>query len=242
MVQLITFLVVVAALVALVLQNLSPVLGLVVLGQTTPALPLAVWLLCAIAIGALCTLLIYQLVPTQRTYRPMGKRLSNPPPEPTNRFVDAPDEPVSNRFQSPPNQASSARNAYDRDWNDFKAPEQWEDWGQQPAQPSAGQQPAASDYRSSSDDTMRDIESGWGEDDYEASGRFSHRRNAGPDQGWDNREDYPERPATRSYEEGWLYGNEADSEGPEQDAPPPEEDVYDANYRVIIPPYESKND
>ena len=76
MVQLITFLVVVAALVILVLQNLSPAMVLVVLGRSTVALPLSLWLLMAIATGVLSTLLIYQLVPQERAYRPMGQRFA----------------------------------------------------------------------------------------------------------------------------------------------------------------------
>lgn len=236
MVQLIVFLLVVVALVILVLQNLSPVLSLVVLGQPTVALPLSLWLLGAIAIGTLCTVVIYQLVPQRRTYRPMGKRLSDPVSEPaaTNRFVDA---PPSDRFQSPTASQTGpqAQNPYDSDWENFRAPEQWDDWGQQQ---SSGRftdspRPASGD---AVDDTVRDIESGWGDDDYAQSGRYATRRQ----EGWQGRED--ER--TRSYEEGWIYGDDAQSEPPiaEEPAPPPEEseDVYDANYRVIIPPYEGK--
>lgn len=255
MVQLITFLLVVAALVTLVLQNLSPVIGLVVLGRATLELPLAVWLLIAIAIGALCTLIIYQLVPGKRTYRPMGKRLSDPPPpEPTTRFMDTPSEPAPNRVQSETNapepSPNTSQNPYDNDWNDFKAPEQWEDWGQQTATAdyeSRDRRPSAP-----TDEAMRDIESGWGEDDYEASGRYASRRDPGPDMGWDNRQGYPadtERPSTRTYDEGWLYGNDSGAEQPVEGRPEPgepqpedpDEDVYDANYRVIIPPYDPKD-
>lgn len=240
MVQLITFLLVVVALVVLVLQNLSPVLSLVVLGRSTLALPLAVWLLCAIAIGGLCTLIIYQLVPSKRPYRPMGKRLSDPPsPAPSNRFVDA---PAAN--QTPiggPSPNSSQQNPYDRDWDEFRAPEQWDEWGQQTASAPRDNPPSTA-----TDDAMQDIESGWGEDDYENSGRFAARR-TGSDIGWDERQEYPEDagPAPRTYEEGWLYGNDAAEEprDPAEPGVPPsgDEDVYDANYRVIIPPYDTKD-
>lgn len=245
MVQLITFLLVVAALVILVLQNLNPVLSLVVLGQSTLALPLAVWLLCAIAIGALCSLIIYQLVPSKRPYRPMGKRLSDPPPAPPpNRFVnapmDGPNDPVANRSPEP------TQNPYDRDWDEFRAPEQWEDWGQQ----TAASAPRDNQPRPSTDDAMRDIESGWGDDDYENSGRFASRQNAGPEDRNDGQNyaaDNPERPSTRTYDEGWLYGSDdvepgagAQSEEPGQGES--DEDVYDANYRVIIPPFDTKNE
>ena len=194
MVQLIVFLLVVVALVSLVLQNLSPVLSLVVLGQPTVALPLSLWLLGAIAIGILCTVIIYQLVPQRRTYRPMGKRLSDPVSEPaaTNRFVDsAPD-----RFQSPPPSSAQDQNPYDSDWENFRAPEQWDDWGQQQSSGRFTDRPGPAG--DAVDDTVRDIESGWGDDDYAQSGRYATRRQ----EGWEDSGD--ERP--RTYEEGWLYG------------------------------------
>ncbi len=250
MVQLITFLLVVAVLVTLVLQNLNPVLGLVVLGRSTFELPFAVWLLGAIAIGGLCTLVIYQLAPKKRPYRPMGRRLSEPPP--TDRFTDTPHEP-GNRFQSQTEGQGMAaaasqtppQNPYDRDWEEFRAPEQWEDWGQQTVSSDTGHRPSPT-----ADDTMRDIESGWGDDDYETSGRFAAKRNSGPGRDWDSTDAYngPEGASTQTYDEGWLYGNDS-TEEPDTDAPQnapqsetADENVYDANYRVIIPPYENKND
>lgn len=253
MVQLIAFLLVVAALVILVLQNLSPVLPLVVLGSSVGALPFSVWLLGAIAIGVLCTLLIYQLVPQKRTYRPMGKRLSDPAPEPTNRFVDSPSpsDSSSTRFQP------ERQNPYDNDWETFKAPEQWDDWGQQQGYASSydsRERPSAS-AGDSVDDAVRDIESGWENDNYEA--RYSSRQDAGPDIGWDDRGvsydneqgAYGSERSPRTYDEGWLYGNDANEGEPARPAEPEEpqpedseDDVYDANYRVIIPPYDAKND
>ncbi|MEM6254813.1 MAG: hypothetical protein AAF821_18000 [Cyanobacteria bacterium P01_D01_bin.156] len=244
MVRIIAFLVVVAALVTLVLQNLTPVLGLVVLGQTTVELPLAVWLLGAIAVGAMCTLVMYQLVPQKKAYRPMGKRLSDPPP--ANRFVDS-EPPIANQVQPPAGGADTGRNPYDRDWDNFRAPEQWEDWGQQSAAADYG--PRDRSNMPSDDDAMRDIESGWEEEDYQASRRFVDRQEPSrPDTGWDDR-DYPaeggEQP--RSYEEGWLYNNSSgveSRESVEEESPRAEEaneDVYDANYRVIIPPYDTKD-
>lgn len=251
MVQLITALLIVVALVILVLQNLSPVLGLVVLGRATIELPLAVWLLVAIALGAFLALIIYRLVPKKRAYRPMGERLSDPPPEPSNRFVDSPSDRFSTAAPAAP-AAPPARedsNPYDSDWENFKAPEQWEDWGQQrSADYAARDMPRTGDTVG---ETVRDIESGWEDDDYDASGRFASRQEAGPDIGWraesDYREQPPDRPASRTYEEGWLYGNDAAEESsataePGEPQPEePEEDVYDANYRVIIPPYDAKD-
>ena len=250
MVQLITAFLIVVVLVILVLQNLSPVLGLVVLGRPTIELPLAVWLLVAIALGAFLALIIYRLVPQKRAYRPMGERLSDPPPEPTNRFVDAPSDRFTNA--APSAAGSTTRedsNPYDSDWENFKAPEQWEDWGQQRSADYSGQEmPRTGDTVG---DAVRDIESGWEDDGYDTSGRFAARQETGPDIGWHERGDYrdpqADRPASRTYEEGWLYGSDAAEESaatPEPGEPQPEdpdEDVYDANYRVIIPPYDAKD-
>lgn len=253
MVQLVVFLLVVAALVILVLQNLSPVLSLVVLGSSVGMLPFSVWLLGAIAIGVLCTLIIYQLTPQRRAYRPIGKRLSEPTPEPT-RFVDTPGREPTSRHQ--PSDSSERQNPYDSEWETFKAPEQWDDWG--PQQPS----PRVTSYQESPGtvvgdsvgDAFRDIESGWGDDDYETSARYASRQEPGSDIGWDKDNAYSSQSAeqpestyeARTYEEGWLYGNDA-LDDPSSTAEPDEpqledsEDVYDANYRVIIPPYDAND-
>ncbi len=256
MVQLIALLLLVAALVILVLQNLTPVVGLVVLGVSVGALPVSVWLLGAIATGVLCTLIIYQLVPQKRAYRPIGKRLSDPAPEPT-RFVNPPvDTPMgmpdarssnapSGRFQQ-----SDRQNPYDSDWENFRAPEQWDDWGQkQPSEYVASNRPRPS-VGDAVDDTFKDIESGWGDDDYETSARYASRQETSPDIGWDDSSAYDSSRVERlnyeprTYEEGWLYGNDAPEEPlgiaePGEPRPDdPDESVYDANYRVIIPPYD----
>ncbi|NEP61569.1 MAG: hypothetical protein F6K31_32230 [Symploca sp. SIO2G7] len=242
MVQLIAFLVIVAALVILVLQNLSPVLTLVVLGRSTIALPLSVWLLAAIALGGLWALIIYQLAPQRRAYRPMGQRLSEPPAPTANRFVTAPGD----RSQPLASEEAQRPNPYDSDWENFSAPEQWDDWGQQRV---SRQVPRAEDAVG---DTVRNIESGWEEDDYDAAARFTSRQEAGSDIGWrdddyDEQSHSSERLVARTYEEGWLYSNDsteasaAISEPGEPALEDPEDEAYDANYRVIIPPYESKD-
>ena len=254
MVQLIACLLVVAALVMLVLQNLSPVLSLVVLGNTVGALPFSVWLVGAIAIGMLSTLLTYQLVPQKRPYRPIGKRLNAPVPEPVNQFVDAPGD-SSKRSSSgdPPSQFQSPtdrQNPYDNDWESFKAPEQWDDWGQQRGaspRPSAGDAPRDS-VRDPIGNTVRDIESGWDDDNYDTSTRYVARQDTEPNIGWSEYTDQsappPNQPTSRVYDQGWLYNNDANDEPPsmaQPEEPSPEDEVYDANYRVIIPPYDAKD-
>ncbi|MEO0352619.1 MAG: hypothetical protein AAF282_21465 [Cyanobacteria bacterium P01_A01_bin.15] len=253
MVQLTIFFVVVAALLILVLQNLSPSLPLVVLGRSTGTLPLSLWLLIAIAVGSLCTLVIYQLVPKKRSYRPMGKRVGDDaPPEPVNRFVDmsgsnpsttAPsttDPSTTDRRQSrdetPPR--NERPTPYDSDWETFKAPEQWDDWGgrsgdafrDSPRGPSR-------DPGDPIDNTVRDIESGWGQDDYVPPPPPAYGDNT--DIGWESAQ------SPRTHDEGWLYGSEPPADppvSPEPEPPESSDDVYDASYRVIIPPYDAKDD
>ncbi|MEM1242549.1 MAG: hypothetical protein AAGI45_22190 [Cyanobacteria bacterium P01_H01_bin.26] len=247
MVQLTIFFVVVAALLILVLQNLSPSLPLVVLGRSTGTLPLSLWLLIAIAVGSLCTLVIYQLVPQKRPYRPMGKRIgNNAPPEPANRFVDMPgaNPPTTERGQPrdemPPRNEGPA--PYDSDWETFKAPEQWDDWGQQRADafrdsPRAPSRAPSTDPGDPIDNTVRDIESGWGQDDYVPPPPPAYGESA--DTGWESAQ------SPRTHDEGWLYGSEPPAEPPvsaESEPPESSDDVYDASYRVIIPPYDAKDD
>ena len=257
MVQLITLLLVVAALLILVLQNLTPVLALVVLGNSVGALPFSVWLLGAISIGALCTLLIYQLVPQKRAYRPMGRRLNDPESAPTSRFVDSSSPSRSSARRVDP--SSDRQDPYDNDWETFRAPEQWDDWGQQQTTAASRDSFEARPGPSVGDaigDAVKDIESGWGDDDYEASARYASRQDPGPDIGWDQhgayRSDRPDHPSSRTYEDGWLYGDNAPEGNPPENFPRPaepdktppaasEDEVYDANYRVIIPPYEGND-
>ncbi|NJO77382.1 MAG: hypothetical protein HC827_01920 [Cyanobacteria bacterium RM1_2_2] len=62
MVRVVLLLLIVGGLVAFAIQNLTPI-ALVVLGTRTLALPLAVWVLGALAAGALTTLLLSGFMP-----------------------------------------------------------------------------------------------------------------------------------------------------------------------------------
>lgn len=120
---------VLVALVILALQNLSLSLPLVVLGTPTGSLPLALWLVGAIAVGAICTLLIFWLVnlgqPPRSGYRPMGRRVPYPSdersaatetagwqssPEPSdNRYSDLSSDRPSDQPPQPPAAPASDR-------------------------------------------------------------------------------------------------------------------------------------
>ncbi|MEC4806788.1 MAG: hypothetical protein SAJ72_21230 [Jaaginema sp. PMC 1080.18] len=93
----VVLLIVIGSLVALVLQNWSPMLPLVVFGTTTIALPLAVWISGFIAAGILTSLLLQML-----NYRPSRPKTEStvpqaepdlPPPPPPRREMPQPPPP-----------------------------------------------------------------------------------------------------------------------------------------------------
>jgi hypothetical protein len=74
----------VAGLVVLAVQNTTPRLALVILGARTPVLPLAVWLLGAIALGALtAVVLITVTAPLSGAAPPSNRRRWQVKPEPS---------------------------------------------------------------------------------------------------------------------------------------------------------------
>lgn len=240
--RLLVWLVMLAALTILAVQNLSPAIPLVVLSSRTIALPLSFWLLGAIAIGALTTLLLYSLsqlaAPSRRPYRPMGQRLSSPPPDDdrVNRFSAATAERSNSRSESP------SPSAYDTDWESFRAPEQWDDWEQRPepdtvAQSTQGRSaPRAFQFKRqpySAADTVDEIESGW--ETYE-----TYAEDGIPYQGVSPVEETLDDIAAGWEAEAGPYPPSAptDYEPEEFETDDDQTDgVYDADYRVIIPPY-----
>lgn len=155
MLRIILFLIIVGGLTLFALQNISP-LPLVILGTQTQALPLSVWILGAIAAGALTTLVFAVLfrasnaiAPPRARSRPAAKRPlqqspNQPPPQSwTSRWGTSPEETEGNpgtysAYTSPaaPNfSASSAATANPRtsaagdDWEKVGRPvEEWDDW------------------------------------------------------------------------------------------------------------------
>ena len=186
--QIILLLVILGGLALLLLQNWSPVLPLVFLGLTTPALPLAVWILISLVAGASTSLAIASLFNLANYFaqpKPTKKRQFTPPPRP---------QPSSNTYSKQPAQESS--NSAD-DW--LEDPHNDQDW------------------------------------QYEENTQNS-----------DNADSYPQD--SRSYEvnnepksskrQGSVYSysyREPDSVKEKT------ESVYDADYRVLTPPYKSPN-
>ncbi|MEM8809817.1 MAG: hypothetical protein AAGF01_27675 [Cyanobacteria bacterium P01_G01_bin.38] len=283
--------VIIGLLAVLAVQNTAPPIALVVLGSRTAALPLSVWLLGAIAAGAVTTLLLYGFAnlatPARRTYQPIGQRIrssesdrSRTSSQRTDSQYAGSQHPKGNRLGTdppPPPSTIGRKNAYDTDWESFKAPERWDNWGEKPDPQRIAETKAEQAHRPpkrnfgfkrkpaySADASVDELESGW--DDYEpppqTGGSPVNDSLDDISAGWDKSpdasptQDY-ERPATRVYDSGSLYdapGREADEVISEDifddsedifgeatdDLEPAQvgpDGVYEADYRVIIPPY-----
>ncbi len=292
-------------LVILAVQNLSPMLTLVVLGAPTVTLPFSAWLLGSAAVGVLLALLISTLLrlatPSSRPYRPLGQRVRSDDGRPQDRSntdrldastaeydtsrdaytpgTDSPNPRATSSSQDRETfqqtsafvQPDLAADADGEDWDSYRSPSQWEDWGQQP-EPTATaadtteqrgfrfrQPPYAADravdelgagWEGYSDDPAYD-EQGYDSrsyDTYAEQGGSSGQNSYSDDyqdlaSGWDD----GSTPQPRVHPDGYLYGQSDRDEavGPPLDDAPLEEgpeDVYDADFRVIIPPYEPDRD
>jgi hypothetical protein len=266
---------IVLVLVILAIQNMAPPIALVILGKAILTLPLAVWLVGAIATGAILTLVIYGLAstsaPSRRPYRPLGQRI---PPEDDRRTASAhpgfdQESTASRRFTPDAQPAPGApRSAYDTDWESFKAPQQWDNWGERPDPQTVASQKTSQATQSkgffgfkrppnySVDASVSEIESGW--EDYPASPASARGGSDVADsldeisEGWDDEYGGEETP----YEETEYQAVDSsthrrddtvteeifkddDNLGPAQVGP---DGVYEADYRVIIPPYKPLKD
>lgn len=125
LIRMLVLLVVIGGLVALVLQNWSPVLPLVLFGTTTIALPFAVWISVFIGAGVLTSLLL-QLI----NYRP--KPTQNVRPAPPQAEPDLPPPPPRREMPKPPPsqqpQSDWETSLQSEDWTAQKTP-------QRPSQP-----------------------------------------------------------------------------------------------------------
>ena len=144
----VAFLLVTGGLVLFAVQNSSPWLSLTVFGVMIQPLPLSFWLVAAIAMGSFTTLFLVGLLnlygPERRPKSPRKSRTRAPSSSrgtasPYGRTAQ-PKANWSHPTESPPGSAGTdsipnpvgANQANDQDWDAFKPPEQWEDWGQRP--------------------------------------------------------------------------------------------------------------
>lgn len=208
-IRLILLLVVLGGLTLLLLQNWSPVLPLVFLGWQTQALPLAVWILLSIAAGATTSLFISSLFKVANLFsRPSARKSKKVAAAPPPRTTTQRREP---KYTPPP--ASPAPSSTDSTPDNVA-----DDWDSNPAandddwdfeEDSNKTQANAAQVRDSTDDTS------------------NQPRDVGS-RSYDNQPKSGERT-------GSVYSynyRDASNSGVGKT-----ESVYDADYRVITPPY-----
>jgi len=218
------------------LQNWSPVLPIVIAGLNTQALPLALWMLTAIAAGAATTIAISSLFSLSRftAVRRSNKQrpaASRPAPE-SRPWVAAWTKRNERRNEARANPPNSAKTRIQDDWENRQTSEEWDDWEEESP---------SSTSRSS----------------FSSAGTPAETRDRS-DEDWDNWEGYTEadrisgnsRPPVRTdfeakqapvaqKQSGSLYS--VSYEKAEADPQRPNE-VYDADYRVIVPPFSPNSD
>lgn len=245
-------LVIVVGLTIFALQNVEPALSLVFLGVRSPAVPLSIWILLSMAVGALTSLLISGLLafsnylsPTRdRTGRSSRSRPDTfpedsrtpytPPPPPRKQEID----PALNRENSQTQAAGSYRTEYGT-----SAGYSARTFYQETPNPDAAKDYAQPGTSQAADD----------EDDWVSDGSKSGSQ--GGDDDWGDDRDFPAGPPVndvaganpRDYEakqepksQSWAgsvysYGYR----DPNQSGVGQTESVYDADYRVIVPPQEA---
>jgi uncharacterized integral membrane protein len=201
-------LLILAGLALFALQNSSPVLPLVVFGVRTQALPLSVWMLGAIGAGAATTIAVSSLFSLSK-FTAVRRSNKNRPAvgAPPRERVEGRPWTTWNR-NVPPARPAEAQTRIQDEWE--RPPrEEWDDWDEQP------------------------------------SGQVGRDR---LDDDWDNWEGYTEpqdrsRPPVRTdfeakqepvdqKQSGSIYSYSYNK----PDQAPRKDSVYDADYRVVVPP------
>ena len=244
-------LVIVVGLTIFSLQNVEPALSLVFLGIRSPALPLSIWILLSMATGVVTSLLISALLAFSNYLSQTGNRTDRdnrsrdtvsgnrrtayaPPPSPRKQEID----PDFDRENSQTQPAASYRTGYGT-----PAGYSARTFQQEPPNPAAAKDYAQAGTYAAADD----------EDDWVSDG--SKIGSQGGDDDWGDDRDFVDRPQVndvaganpRNYEtkqepksKSWAgsvysYGYR----DPNQSGVGQTESVYDAEYRVLVPPDEA---
>jgi uncharacterized integral membrane protein len=251
---------IVAAFAVLVLSNLSPV-ALTFLGAKTLVLPLGVWVVGAIGAGALTTAIIAGLFRLARPASPASARRPSSSSRSADRFTaNSFRNPWAGRLNrqgskttgSPPDTGSSTRTRTGEDRQSNPETAAWEDW--EDASDLVDRKSASQTrFRDTEDDEWADWEG------FEEGQQPGNNRDEGRERN-SEQSDRPDRssppigapiplrtdfevkrdPETRR-QSGSVYSyryRRSDEDAPE--APPSTAkagEVYDADYRVITPPY-----
>ncbi len=244
----IVFLLVVGGLVLFAMQNASPPpLSLVVFGIRTQPMPLSFWLVGAIALGVITTLLMVGLLnlvapdarsksPRKGRYRAAsyGKETSyrtTPESESSGRRPsDSPRDSVGAAATSPSSPSGGADPLDAQDWETFKSPEQWDDWGQRPDPSVAANTsgPTASNRNKSKRQSRREKEQYAAEESYEeiAGGWDGYEENAYKESAYSPRGGSSVEDALDDIAAGW--DDYDDVYGDAEATPPPPPKDYEA--------------
>jgi uncharacterized integral membrane protein len=245
--RIILLLTILGGLVLFALQNWSPLLPLVILGLRTQALPLAFWIVGAIVAGALTTLVVAGLFNLQVATSPVARRSrqtkrvnqsatpdtaawnygwSGAQPEPS---------PAASSYANPA--SSTTVNAT---WQESSPPQQeeWEDWSgyQEPRRQPVDDLPnLETPAQDAEDQDWADWE-GYDQEEEPRDRTVADSRPVPPPQ---TSYEVPQEPTKRS-QSGTVYSysyrrSEDTSAGKA-------ESVYDADYRVLRPPYKPLDD
>lgn len=248
--NLVIFLIAVATLALLVAQNLSPSLSLVFLGTQSPAFPLSFWIVAAIAVGVILSLLVWGLFQLSgrgaSVYSP-PPRSSKPPVQPTAGFAGEPTPSYSSSGYSSPSAGASASYSEPEpsystasktastsdDWETEVKPirQSWdeEDWGLDEGEESAYSTPSQTAWKQQEEPFETEPES---EPESEASQETSSER---PEPEYSRRDRYEveQKPQRESWSGSvYSYGYR----GGGDTGVGKSESVYDADYRIITPP------
>jgi hypothetical protein len=249
------------------LQNSSPAVPLVILGVQTQAFPLAVWMVGAIAAGAFTTLVIAALFGLSKTFathsRPAAKRQANRSDTSADASWDKGwSEPQDSSYGSTSaataaaaaantttsytqSATSPSKSGFDfrNDWENVGAPvEEWEDWQdyEEPvdSSPAQANPQTSSSYSSSSYNSQTYIQEPEEEQEEREEWEDWEEEPDAPPSAQPQRSDYEVRrdPKT-SYQSGSVYSYSYRE--PSDSGVGKTEAVYDADYRVIIPPARS---
>ena len=245
-------LVIVVGLTIFALQNVEPALSLVFLGVRSPALPLSIWILLSLATGVVTSLLISGLLAFSNYLSQTGNRTGRssrsrpdtfpedgrtpytPPPPPRKQEID----PDLNRENSQTQAAGSYRTEYGT-----SAGYSSRTFLQETPNPDGAKDYAQPGTYAAADD----------EDDWVSDGSKSGSQ--GGDDDWGDDRDFPDQPQVNDVAAANARAYEAQQEpkskswagsvysygyrDPNQSGVGQTESVYDAEYRVIVPPQEA---
>jgi uncharacterized integral membrane protein len=207
------------------LQNWSPVLPIVVAGLPTQALPLAIWMLAAIAAGAATTVAISSLLSLSRftavrrsnKQRPSTSSSASRPATESRPWVAA----WTRRNEERANPSSSSKTRIQEDWDNRQTREEWDDW-EEDAPRSSSRSAASSEPRDRSDEDWDNWEG------YTEADRVSGTPRPPV------RTDFEAKQASVAPKQtGSIYSMSYEKADAEPKRP---NEVYDADYRVIVPP------